>query len=205
MVSRTSLMVEIRDERPELLKIELALLGLLTVLALFFSHALIHNYVKATKPVTLVLIPYLIPAVNFASGPVSSSKTVLGKQATRMFGGDQWVSDEQIFVQNSDASGWAEWQVTGLVPGKKSVSIYLTNAADYGMVQVSINDQAVGLPIDLYGGGVVPHAPVDLGTVEIKDTTAKLRLTVVGKNPLATAPFYQFGIQGIAFAPASTF
>ena len=205
MGASTRLTVDVREERPELFKIELGLLALLTVLALFFSHAFIHNYVKASSPVVLVTVPNLIPAAKFVNGPMSPPTIALGKQATRMFGGDQWVAEEQIFAQNSDANGWAEWQLPEVTPGKKHVYIYLTRAADYGVVQVSINDQNVGLPIDLYAGGVMPNPAVDLGIVELKETTMKLRLTVVGKNQLAAAPFYQFGIQGIALAPPPTF
>jgi hypothetical protein len=199
------LMVDIRDERPELFKVEFGLLALLMVAAIFFSHAFIHNYVKAVTPVALVNVPNFIPAAKFITGPTSPVATSVGKQATRMFGGDQWVAEEQIFAQNGDANGWVEWQVNDVPTGKKHAYIYLTKAADYGVVQVSINDQSVGVPVDLYAGGVMPSAAVDLGIIEFKEPTMRLRLTVVGKNPLAGPPFYQFGVQGIALAPPPTF
>lgn len=205
METHTRLTVDVRNERPELFRLELGILGLLIVLSVFFSHAFIHNYVKATRPVILVQVPYFIAAEKFAAGPQSPSDIAIGKQATRVFGGEQWVSEEQIFAQNSDANGWVEWRVSDVTPGKKKVSIYLTNAADYGIVQVSINDHAVGSPIDLYASSVIPHPAVDLGIVDVNETTMKLRLTVVGKNPMASTPFYQFGIQGIALAPPPSF
>lgn len=200
MTNDLHLTVDVRDDRPELLKIELGLLVLLMATAVFLTHAFIHNYVKASAPQVVQSVANLTPAAKF-SLIGQSSQSPIGKQSTRMFVSDQWVVEEQVFVQNTEANGWVEWTVPGLTPGKKQVTIYMTRSTDYGIVQVSINDKLAGTPIDLYSPAVGPLAGVDLGIVEVTGNTLKLKVAVVNKNNLASSPYYQFGVQGIALAP----
>lgn len=201
MSERTELMVDIRDERPELLKMELGLLGILIVVALFLTHAMIHNYLKATAPVATIKIPYLVPAGKFMAALPSPATITVGKQSTRLFGSDQWVTDEQLFVQSRDVGDTVDWVIPDQAPGKKRVEIYLTKATDYGVVQIWIDEKKLGPPIDLYDPMVRPNPGVLLGEVELKNSSVKLRVQVVGKNQTSGPPFYQFGIQGIAFTP----
>lgn len=201
MKNNSELLVDVSNDRPELMKFELGLLGLLIVLAVFLTHGFIHNTIVKENVMALVEVPHLVAAKSFGEGVTTPTGIAIAKQSTRLFAADLWVVDEQLFIQNRDENGKVEWLIMNQSPGKKRVSIYLTKSADYGILQASIDGKPVGPTIDLYEAAVKPNVPVDLGSVELQSSTVTLTLQVVGKNPAASPPYYQFGIQGVSFVP----
>lgn len=193
------MIVEVRDERRDLLKYEGVLLVLLMVVAILLTHAFIQNYLKSKPVIPIQQVANMFPASKYAVIGKFPMNLTIGNQPTRMFQSSSWSVDEQVFVQNTFAEGWVEWNVTGVSPEKKRVTLYLTKAGDYGIVQPFINGTAFGKPIDLYSYSVQPTAGIDLGIIEVKDSSLRFKLSVVGKNPKSVAPFYQFGVQGLAF------
>lgn len=81
--------------------------------------------------------------------------------------------------------------------GRKNIEVNLTKANDYAIVQLYINGQKAGDPIDLYNNGVVPTGPVDLGRFElVKGKENKLTVEIVGANEKAFKS-YMFGLDYI--------
>jgi hypothetical protein len=63
---------------------------------------------------------------------------------------------------------------------------------------VSLNGVTIKEKIDLWSDrGVVPTGPLDLGRVELRGRGDVLRLDVVGTNPGAAPPHFQFAIDGV--------
>jgi hypothetical protein len=69
--------------------------------------------------------------------------------------------------------------------GKYKLTLQLTKAKDYGIVQLSLDGQKLGDPLDLYNPEVVPTGPLDLGTHELAKGEHKLTLEIVGANAKA--------------------
>jgi hypothetical protein len=65
--------------------------------------------------------------------------------------------------------------------GRKQVSIGLTRASDYAIVQLYINDRKVGEPIDLYAAQITSFT-VALGAVELAKGENQLAIEIVGSN-----------------------
>jgi hypothetical protein len=69
--------------------------------------------------------------------------------------------------------------------GKQNVAVHLTKAPDYAIVQLYVNDQKAGEPIDLYAKTVKPAKAVDLGSFELTQGQNKLTIEIVGANQKA--------------------
>jgi len=83
--------------------------------------------------------------------------------------------------------------------GRYDVRCNLTKAVDYGIVQLYLDDQKVGGPIDLYNDGVVPTGEISLGTMELSAGQHKLCVEIVGANDKAVKS-YMFGIDYVRLA-----
>jgi hypothetical protein len=127
------------------------------------------------------------------------------------------------FTQIQDTSDWPDgtwkdndqlWWV-GAKPGDKldialpvkeqgecGVSVILTKANNYGIVQFYINGKKAGTPIDLYGEKVTNTEPMALGTFELPAGEQKLTVEIVGANEKAVKS-YMFGIDQIILKNAS--
>jgi hypothetical protein len=118
-------------------------------------------------------------------------------QPSSMFPGGRWSKDNHMFAQATVKGDWVELRLPEREPGNYRFELFLTKAADYGIVAVSLNGAQVGT-FDLYSGrGVVPTGALDLGELELRGREDVLRLEVEGTNPRASMPFFQFGIDGI--------
>ena len=85
--------------------------------------------------------------------------------------------------------------------GAYDVSVVLTKARDYGIVQFYLDGKKVGEPIDLYNPEVIPTEPIPLGTHDLTEGEHKLTVEIVGANPKAIKS-YMFGLDYIIFKPA---
>ena len=81
------------------------------------------------------------------------------------------------------------------------MSVVLTKARDYGIVQLYLDGKKAGEPIDLYNPDVVPTEPIPLGVHRLGEGPHKLTVEIVGANPQALKA-YMFGISHISFKPA---
>jgi hypothetical protein len=73
--------------------------------------------------------------------------------------------------------------------GKKHVTVGLTKAPDYAIVQLYVNGEKAGGPIDLYATGVIPSGAIDLGERELAKGANKLTVEIVGANEKAVKSY----------------
>ncbi len=85
--------------------------------------------------------------------------------------------------------------------GKYKVVGRFLKAIDYGIVQLAINGQKAGDPIDFFNDGVEPTGEVDLGTFELKEGDNQFSATMVGANVRAVKS-YMFGLDYLLLKPA---
>jgi hypothetical protein len=119
------------------------------------------------------------------------------EQDSSGFTGGYWSKNSHMFAHGTQQGDWIELRLPELEPGRYSLQLFMTKAADYGIVAVFVNNTRLEA-FDLWSGrGVVPSGKLDAGEVELVGRKNTLRLAVEGKNPNAAPPYYQFGIDGI--------
>ena len=69
--------------------------------------------------------------------------------------------------------------------GKYRVTIQMTKAKDYGIVQLYVDGKKTGDPVDLYNPDVVPTGPMDLGVHDLAAGQCKLTVEITGANAKA--------------------
>ena len=67
--------------------------------------------------------------------------------------------------------------------GKYPVTVGLTKARDYGIVQFWLDGKKAGKPIDLYDPEVVPTGPIMLGDFDLTQGRHKLIVEIVAPTP----------------------
>ena len=77
--------------------------------------------------------------------------------------------------------------------GKYKLTAQMTKARDYGIVQLSLDGQQLGAPIDLYNPDVVPTGTLALGMQELAAGEHKLTIEITGANEKAEKA-YMFGL-----------
>jgi len=85
--------------------------------------------------------------------------------------------------------------------GKYEVKMLLTKARDYGIVQLSLDDEKLGDPIDLYSPEVVPTKVLSFGVRELTKGRHKLTVEITGANEKAIKA-YMFGLDYVLLTPA---
>ena len=123
-------------------------------------------------------------------------------QPTTSFTGGRWSGDAQMLAVGTQQGDWLELELPEREPGKQRLEIFLTKAADYGIVTVALNGKQLDGEIDLFSDrGVMPTDAVDLGVVELRKSGDVLRVSVVRANERSGPPHFQFGIDGIRLSP----
>ena len=112
----------------------------------------------------------------------------------------KWHNDEQLWWTGAGPGASLSWPCPSTKPGTYEVSVNLTKARDYGIVQLYLDGKKAGRPIDLYNPQVVPTEPISLGTHQLAEGPHKLTVEIVGANPQAVKS-YMFGISEVDFKP----
>jgi hypothetical protein len=73
--------------------------------------------------------------------------------------------------------------------GTFKLTVQMTKAVDYGIIQLSLDGAKLGEPIDLYNAKVIPTGPLDLGSHELKKGDHRLTLEIVGANTKAVQSY----------------
>ena len=73
--------------------------------------------------------------------------------------------------------------------GKYLLKTVLTQAADYGIVQLYLDDQKLGEPIDLYHNGVIPTEVLSFGPFDLTAGEHRLSAEILGANEQAVKSY----------------
>lgn len=149
------------------------------------------------------------PAVTHVEGAIEGEKMpVLGKTAGETqqqpmegFGGD-WSNGAQLWWTGAKPGATLDLGLKVGAAGTYKITAQFTKAVDYGIVQVYLDGQKLGGPIDLYHKGVVPSGPIALGTHKLDARQHTLRLKITGANPKAK-PSYMVGLDYVRLEAAT--
>jgi hypothetical protein len=112
-----------------------------------------------------------------------------------------WSDSKHLWWTGAKPGDKIELLVPVTTEGKYKLTTQLTKARDYGIVQLRLDGQPLGGPVDLYDPEVVPTGALDLGVHELTAGDHKLSVEITGANQKADKAF-MFGLDYLNLTPA---
>ncbi len=103
-------------------------------------------------------------------------------QGMGRWGGLPWSGERQLFV-GAGPGGCLTVSLPTTGAGRYRVDLHATRAPDFGRVQVSLDGQPLGPPLDLYGPEVEATGRLTLGVLDLTAGPHRLSFRVVGRHP----------------------
>ena len=122
----------------------------------------------------------------------------LQTQAMGQYKDGTWKNNNHLWWTGAQPGDKLEVAVPVKKSGTYKVSVVLTKARDYGIVQLYLDDKKAGDAIDLYNPEVINTEPIPIGTHELTEGEHKLGVKIVGANEKAV-PAYMFGLDYVIF------
>ena len=113
--------------------------------------------------------------------------------------GEKWSNDAQLWWIGAKPGAKLELALLVAKDGKYKLLAQFTKAVDYGIVQLSLDGEKLGQPIDLFHDGVIATGELDLGTHALSAGEHKLAVQITGANPKAVKSF-MFGLDYVKLA-----
>lgn len=124
---------------------------------------------------------------------LGARKVSTSVQSMRGFGVGDWSGEAHLFVgAAADAEFTLRLRLD--VPFERP-ALYATRAPDFAQIQVYLNDELLGEPIDLYAPIVLPTGPIPLAIPVLQPGDHRVGFRVVGKN--AASSGHSFAIDAL--------
>lgn len=187
------------ETNPRLLVAEAFMFAAVVIIGGLLTYELLRARNAPSQSNTMV-VPGLLEADTL---PVlgKAGDFTFAAQDTSTFPQGQWSGSKHLFAGARSVGDSLSLELPAVSSGSYELTAYLTKSFDYGIVQISVNEDNVGEPVDLWSYVVESTGPLRLGRVELSGIGDVIRTVVVGKNERSAAPFYQFGIDGFVLAP----
>ncbi len=114
--------------------------------------------------------------------------------------GDQWSNDGHLWWIEAKPGNKLDLALPVKQAGRYRLGMQLTKAPDYGIVQLYLDGQKLGSPIDLYHPSVIPTGLVAMGEQHLTAGDHKLTIEIVGANDEAIKS-YMFGLDYVKLDP----
>jgi len=111
----------------------------------------------------------------------------------------QWSGNNQIWWTEARTGDKLDLVLPVDKAGTYDICAQFTKAADYGIVQMWLDGNKLGGPLDLFNESVIPGGEVSLGTAELTVGEHKLTAELVGANPKARG--YMIGLDYVRLKP----
>ena len=187
------------------------------------AHVLLHRREVVDEPrwraaqpklqVSAVKEPLRGAAAKFDGGRASGvlegeSLTVLkatagktGTQEMANFKAGQWSGGEQLFWSGAKPGEKLELELTADKAGKYDLLAAFTLARDYAIVQLALDGENLGEPLDLYSyPDVLASGEVALGQRQLTAGKHTLSVTIAGANAAAVKS-YMLGLDYVRLLP----
>ena len=103
--------------------------------------------------------------------------------------GDAWSGLRHLWWTDAKPGDKLDLRLPVGKAGTYTLAVQLTKAKDYGIVQLYLDDEKLGEPIDLYNPNVVPTGALDMGRRELSKGDHKLTIEITGANPEAVKSY----------------
>ena len=134
----------------------------------------------------------LAPSASASEGPVSV-------QGLEMFKGD-WSGGAQLWWRPTTPTATLSLLMKVETEGEYELIGYFTKAGDYGQFQVFLDEEPLGMPIDLFAAEVSPTGPINISKISLHKGYNRVVIHVTGKN--ARSSNYSFGLDAFVLKPA---
>lgn len=104
------------------------------------------------------------------------------------FGSDRWSNSSQLWWTGARPGDVLTLDLPEF-GGTVDVEIVMTCARDYGIVQLSLDEQPLGKPVDLYETDVVTTGVLSFPPITVDEKKHKLKVTMAGANDKAKKAF----------------
>ena len=144
-------------------------------------------------------------AVEFESLDYSTKSRGMqhSNQDMTVFSGGDWSGGKQVTCFGGKNGDYIEYCFSGYDDNRKyNLELYACMAADYGMIQVDVNDQKARV-LDMYDTMVTSSGPISLGTYSPCESSFRIRVTLVGANPKAVGQKNIIGLDCMTVSPAT--
>ena len=112
----------------------------------------------------------------------------------------EWSNGAHLWWIDAKPGDKLELALPVTTTGKYALTLQLTKARDYGIVQLYLDGQKLGAPIDLYNAEVVPTGPVAAGKHDLTAGQHRLTVEILGANEKAIKN-YMFGLDYLKLEP----
>jgi hypothetical protein len=118
------------------------------------------------------------------------SKTGGNPQEQDMSGFEgQWSNEAHLWWIDAKPGDKLDLALPVTQSAKYKLSLQLTKARDYGIVQLYLDGQKLGDPIDLYHESVIPTGQMAMGSHDLTKGEHKLTAEILGANPKAVKSY----------------
>ncbi|MCX5758368.1 MAG: DUF2961 domain-containing protein, partial [Candidatus Hydrogenedentes bacterium] len=150
-----------------------------------------------------------VPEIKHVAGAIEAEKMASikktgGKTRTQEMtdGSGSWSGDAQLWWTDAKPGDKLQLPLNVTSKGRYIMVAQFTKAPDYGIVQVYVDGNKAGDPIDLYNPVVAVTGPVTLGTFDLDTHEQTVAFEITGANPKAERK-YMAGIDYLKLEPAA--
>ncbi len=130
----------------------------------------------------------VVGAIEGESAKSSASSGQARPQAMAGFSGDKWSGNSQLWWSGGGIADTLTVELPEF-SGEVDIEVVLTCARDYGIVQLSLDGQVLGEPVDCYDANVVTTGVLSFPKVNVAAGKHTLAAQIVGSNPKAKKSF----------------
>lgn len=123
-------------------------------------------------------------------------------QTIAAHGGFAWEGDRQLWWRDAEDGDSLVLEFEAPASGDVEIWANLTLARDYGIVQFTLDDQALGSPVDCHAASLAVSGRRSLGKALLKPGKHQLNVTIAGVNDQAV-PRRMFGLDWVEIVPAT--
>lgn len=134
------------------------------------------------------------PRIEVESLAVQASRGGVSVQGMQGFNADRWSGDAQLFWTQGQPGDTLTIPFEGK-PGDNALEIVMTCARDYAIVQLELDGQPIGPPIDLYEPQVVTTGVLRFTGLQLAGLHS-LQIKIAGANPAAQRS-YMVGVDWV--------
>ena len=134
---------------------------------------------------------------------LSKSRGTTQRQDMRAFPKDKWSGNDHLWWTGAQPKDTLELEFEVPAEGTYNIATVLSKARDYAIVQIAIDGQPLGEPIDCFNNpDVITTGVVNLPTRKLTQGAHTLEIQIVGKNPEAV-PGFMVGFDFLLLTPTS--
>ena len=149
---------------------------------------------KAEEPPALGLPNYYETAELALENSLRNVRGIT--QKTNQIAPGKFVNNNFVYFPFKKLGDWVQFRLPVRTAGYYLLTLRAAKTPDFGIMQISINGKPIGQTINLYSPGIDDQIS-EAFEVRLNGETDTIRLTAVGKDPDATPPYFQIGLDGL--------